>query len=157
MADIKIVFMIATLATASILHQSCGSFEMPQVCKNFYSLPGSERERQFPGYPLDQQLEIYHCGMQYRPPKITWAWDIADRGEKIIPELLRRMKSEESQATQAELIFIFRVMSRRGYLRERHDVVDEIREVVSHMGRNRTWAQESLDEIEDNMKKTATE
>src|SRR5262249_1368444 len=124
---------------------------MPTVCKDFYDLPGPERGRQFPGYSLERQLEIYHCAMQLRPQQLIWAWDIADGGEKVIPELLGRMKSEQSERTQAELIFIFRIMSRRGYLRDRQDVVEAIREAVSHMGRSRNWAQESLDEIEENM------
>jgi hypothetical protein len=148
------------LAVATVLLALAGAlgckFEMPPACKDFYeSLTDEQQEDQFPTYPLEKQLEVYHCGMQYRPPIRIWAWEISKRGEQIIPDLVQRLKAEPDQARQADLIYIFLALSQQGYLYNRDDVVEVVREKVSHMGRSRGRAQDSLDEIEKNYKNPA--
>src|SRR5262245_50380254 len=61
--------------------------EQPVACGEFFALSVEERERAFPSFPLDRQLEIFRCGMNRRPPTIALAYDIAKGGEKIIPQL----------------------------------------------------------------------
>ena len=48
-------------------------------------MPGAERNKVFPTYPLEEQLVIYRCGMNRRPPDTYLAEYIADRGESAIP------------------------------------------------------------------------
>ena len=49
--------LIETLLVALLSNQSC-KLEMSPACKDFYTnVSATEREKQFPTHPLDQQLE----------------------------------------------------------------------------------------------------
>ena len=127
---------------------------MEPVCKDFYNLAPQEQATQFRTYPIEKQLEIYRCEMRRKPPNLGRAYDIASGGEKVIPVLVEQLRSEEDEHVDNDLIYIFRIMSRDGYLDHKQDVVEQIKEAVSRIKfyRTRQAAQESLDEIEKNVK-----
>jgi hypothetical protein len=121
-------------------------------CRDFFSRPTSEREKLFPTYDLDKQLDIYRCGMNRRPPDSSLTLFIAERGEAAIPTLLDKLETEKDEMFQYGIIDIFEVMSVKGYLRNRRDVIDRIRQMVAKMKIStfRDMAQEGLSQIEKN-------
>ena len=76
---------------------------------------------------------MYLCGMKQEPPDLQLAYEIADRGEAVIPLLLERLKTARNEMDQEDLIRVFEVMSDKGYLRGRTDVVTTISDVVDDM------------------------
>jgi len=125
---------------------------MSPVCKDFYDLPGKERETEFPKYDVNKQLDIYVCAMRRKPPISTWAYDIAKGGENKMPVVLKRLREEQDPVMQYHLIHLLQIMSEESYFRGRRDVVEEVREVISRMGYSpaKTQAQEAFSEIERN-------
>lgn len=141
------VIVVAVHSSAVGCHQ-----EQQQACKEFFALSLEQQEKLFPTFSLDRQLEIYRCGMEKKPPTIALAYVIARRGEKIIPELTSALQNEKDEWMQNAIIDIFRVMSNKGYLRGRMDLVKQIRDTVDRMktSRIKEEAEESLKEIERN-------
>ena len=124
---------------------------MPEQCKEFYSLTANQQEKAFPTYSLEKQLVLHRCGMDLRPPITTYSICIAEH-EPAIPLLLDGLESEKNELTQYAIIDIFEVMSVKGYLRNRSDVVSRIHQVVARMKipTFKEMAQKDLDEIEKN-------
>ena len=125
---------------------------MPNECKEFFSLSLDQRGDVFPSYPLDKQLRIYRCGLDRRPPATHLAVYIADKGEPAIPALLEKLEGEKDELFQYGIIDVFQVMSVKGYLRSRSDVLKRIRQVVSQMKIStfREMSEKALTEIEHN-------
>src|SRR5437870_13502457 len=124
-----VVYMFALLTT--VVNLGCGP-EMSEECKAFYALPSYEGSHAFrDDYPIDKQLNIYRCGMQRRPPEFGLAVYIAERGEKNLPIILDRFKAEKDEPTKVGMLFIFELMSQKGYLRGKPDIVDQLNKVVS--------------------------
>ena len=125
---------------------------MSAECRAFLYQPASVREKQFRTFDLDKQLDLYRCGMRRRPPESSLSLLIAERGEQIIPTLLQKLEGEKDELFQYAIIDIFEVMSIKGYLRGRSDVVSRMRQVVARMKISifREMAQRDLDEIEKN-------
>lgn len=125
----RISILVATLS----FHSGCETPPMPPLCSSFFSLPGDERDKIFPEFPLEDQLIVYRCGMNRRPPETYLAGYIADRGEPLIPVLLTKLEQESDELTQVSFIRIFELMAIKGHLRGRADVLSRIRTVISHM------------------------
>lgn len=153
MTNIKALYLIAVLLFSSELNFSC-RHEEPAVCREFHNLSGQQQEKDFPTFPVEKQLEIYRCEMQMKPPASSWAYEIAKGGGKIIPIVLEKLKIEKEETRQNDLIYLFQVMSEEGYLHDRQDVADQIRQVVSKMKYSaiRNQAQEALNQIEKNIR-----
>ncbi len=115
------------------VHSGCVTRPMPSQCASFFALSSDERGKVFPGYPLEEQLVIYRCGMNRRPPDTYLAGYIADRGEPAIPVLLTKLEQESDELTQVSIISIFESMAAKGHLRNRADVLSKIQTVISHM------------------------
>lgn len=124
------IFLLLTILS---IHSGCFTPPMPPQCASFFSLPGDERDKVFPSYPLEEQLILYRCGMNRRPPDSYLAGYIADRGEPVIPILLTKLERESDELTQVSIIRIFELMALDGHLRNRADVLSRIRTVISHM------------------------
>jgi hypothetical protein len=130
----------------------CPPPAMSTECRDFFLRPASEREKLFPTYDLDKQLVLYRCSMNRRPPDSSLPLLIAERGEGAIPTLLDKLEAEKDELFQYGIIDIFEVMSVKGYLRNRRDVVDRIRRVVSKMKIStfREMAEKDLIKIQQN-------
>jgi hypothetical protein len=124
---------ILILLTILRVHWACVTPSMPPKCASFFALPGDERDQVFPAYPLEDQLIIYRCGMNRRPPDSYLAGYIANRGEPVFPILLTKLEQESDELTQVSIIRIFELMALDGHLRSRPDVLSRIRTVISHM------------------------
>jgi hypothetical protein len=124
---------------------------MPSDCRDFYALTPEQRVAAFRTYPVEKQFELYRCGMRREPPDMGLALYIADGGEKAIPFLLDKLRTSDDEPTQSQIIDIFEAMSRRGYLQNRRDVVDQIRENVTRMKRPffKKMGETSLKNIEE--------
>lgn len=125
---------------------------MSSDCKEFFSVPLDQQGKALSTYPLEKQLDLYRCGMNRRPPASYLAKYIADGGENAIPVLLEKLETENDELTQYGVIDIFEVMSIKGHLRNRPDVINRIRQVVIRMKIStfKQMAQESLEKIEKN-------
>jgi len=143
---LRVIFLL-WIASSSCQHDE------PRVCKDFYNLPASQREKDFQNYPIVKQLDIYRCAMEKKPPESGWAYDIAKGGDKIVTVLVEQLRAEKDEHMQYHLINVFEIMSEKGYLKGRQDVVDQIRVKVSHISNSlvKTDAEKSLDKIEKNV------
>lgn len=106
---------------------------MPERCASFFSMSSDERDKVFPTYSLEDQLVIYRCGMNRRPPDTYLAGYIADQGEPAIPALLTKLEQDSDELTQYAIVEVFEQMAAKGYLRGRVDVIKRIRTVVNRM------------------------
>ncbi len=101
-------------------------------CRAFRDMSFTERAGKIRTSPVEQQLDLYKCGMYTHPPD-DYAGEIADGGEKNISAVLGRLKSEESETHQDDLIHIFEEMAKKGHLRGRQDVAAQVSVVISKM------------------------
>ena len=146
-------FVASTLLIILSGCYGCPPTILPRECREFFDLPSREQEAKFRAYPLQKQVDLYLCGMNREPPEIAYAAYIAEGGEKNIPYLLERLKSEKLEITQVRIIDIFTVLAIKGHLRARQDVVAQLEQVVSRMKYEpiRRQAQGYLEEIKKNM------
>ena len=105
----------------------------PMQCRPFLALPREQRHSEFRTYPIEKQLDVYLCAMKAEPPDLTLADDITDRGAEAIPFVLTKLESVRSEVDQEDLIYLLGVISDRGYLRGRKDVVAKISNVIDSM------------------------
>lgn len=142
-------FFVAFL-TLSCLH-FIGCVRPSAECRNFYDLP---REQQVPflrAAPVEQQIDLYECGV-YQEPPIDLSKEVADGGERIIPALLARLKAVERPHAcfKGDLLRIFERLAERGMLRGRQDVLEQLRDVPASIPFDvcRPKAEEELRRIE---------
>lgn len=134
------------------LHSGCIKPAMSEECREFFSLPLDQHGKLISSFPLDKQIRLYRCGLDRQHPETSLAIFIAEEGESAIPFLLERLQSENDELTQVGIIDIFRVMSLKGYLRNRPDIIRSIRKVQARrtMSTFKEIAKESLETIEKN-------
>lgn len=129
MSEVKLAIIAVALAVATG-SSWCGP---PPECRPFLALARDEQVAQFRGYPAEKQLDAYLCTMRQEPPDLSFADLIADRGPDVIPPVVQRLKSTDSEGDKGNLIYLLEVMSERGYLRDRTDVVAEISQSIDTM------------------------
>jgi hypothetical protein len=71
--------------------------------------------------------------MKNEPPDLSLASDIANRGEEANGPVLVKLKSTSNEGDQYDLIYVLEVMSERGYLRGKKDVIAQISNVIDGM------------------------
>lgn len=140
------LLLIPILISAGCI-SSCG-VEMSQDCKAFFfDLTTQQQVNEFRKYPVEQQLELYLCGMRIEPPQIGFAWYIADHGEKVIPFLVDRLRQENDESKRRDIIYIFEAMARGGDLEGRQDIVEIIQQVISTMKGSKEESEQMLARI----------
>lgn len=122
---------LITICLSFLMLRGCG--ERPEECKQFLDLPRQQREEQFKSYPIEKQLDLYLCGMRVEPPQAGLAYDIADKGEPAIAVVVQRLRTSNDELDQEHLIYVLEVMSDRGLLRGRKDVIADISQVIDNM------------------------
>lgn len=125
------LMLLPFLAIGSIVFRDCG--ERSPECTRFFDLPREQRELHFEKYSVDKQIDLYLCGMKVEPPQFGFAGTIADRGETAVPTVLKRLKSADREIDQEDLIYILEVMSDRGLLNGRQDIIPAVNEVINNM------------------------
>lgn len=130
MKQSKLILALAALLFSGV--PSCA--RLSAECEDFFmKTPFEQSEARFRTYPIERQLDLYLCGMKVHPPAIGFAYIIAERGEDATPFIVAKLKSVNDEKEQDDLIYILEVMSNRGHLHGRGDIIDEIRQVVMRM------------------------
>lgn len=146
---------IAVVAMALLLSSCYGCPSLhSRECRSFFDMPREQRNSLFRTYPIEKQIKLYHCGMGWEPPYTEYAYEIAKGGERNIPFLLERLRTERSQLHQTDIIYIFRAMSVLGHLHGRQDIVVQLEQVVAEMwfGPVKEKAERHLQEIRNNIR-----
>ncbi|HEX6184771.1 MAG TPA: hypothetical protein VFZ44_12880 [Pyrinomonadaceae bacterium] len=123
---------LATASALALLAVSAACYRPSAKCREFYAMAPADRAAKVRSSPADEQLDLYHCGMMQEPPA-DFSGVIAERGEQVLPALLDRLESTEEESFQDDLIHVLEVMAKAGKLRQRRDVVERVRGVVSKM------------------------
>jgi hypothetical protein len=144
----KMIVMVVCLSC--LLFRGCA--ERSEGCRQFLDLPRQQRQEQFKTYSVEKQLDVYLCAMNVEPPDLSLADKIADRGETAIPSLIEKLKTSQREIDQEDIIYVFEVMSDRGLLRGRKDVIAEISQVIDNMkiSQEKQTSEERLKKIEIN-------
>lgn len=121
-------------------------------CRAFYDLSPQDRTAKMRSSPVDEQIDLYYCGMMKEPPS-DFSVILVERGEEVLPTLLDRLERAEEESFKDDLIHVLEVMAKGGTLRKRRDVVERVKAVVSKMKYRefREDAQRRLATIEDNV------
>jgi hypothetical protein len=105
----------------------------PPECRAFLNLPREERHAEFRTYEIEKQLDVYLCTMKAELPDVGLADEVANRGEAVIGPIVAKLKSVSSETDKYEMIHLLEVMSERGYLRGKKDVIAQISDVIDAM------------------------
>ncbi len=141
---------------------------MPPEYEEFFKLPLRQQHREIHNYPLDKQIEIYLIEVSTgRPPDYGFAYDIASNGEIAVPFLVERLKNEQRELNQEDIIrdiiYVFEKMAELHSWGVEHDlyieydvksdkeIVSLVEELVSSMQEPlpRERSEKSLDVILD--------
>lgn len=143
-----VLFQIILLSC--LLFRGCE--ERSQECRDVIDVPREQGYVKFETYPIEKQLDVYLCAMNVEPPDLGLADLIAKRGESAIPIALQRLKTAKREIDQEDIIYLLEVMSDRGLLRGRKDVISEISDVVDSMkiSQSRQSSLERLKKIQIN-------
>jgi hypothetical protein len=123
-------------------------------CKHFYGEINSEElDRQFRTFDTEKQFRVYRCGIDQIPMQTAMSIVIANKGPAIIPDLLRRLRDERDPATKYSIILIFDLLSARGDLKDRPDVISAIREEINAMPRGweKDYSEDLLKRIDERL------
>jgi hypothetical protein len=71
--------------------------------------------------------------MHVEPPDMGLADLVAKRGESATPIVVQKLKTADREIDQEDLIYLLEVMSDRGLLRGRKDVIADISQVIDNM------------------------
>ncbi len=109
---------------------------IPPEYDQFFKLPLAQQHREIQNYPFDKQIEIYLLSMKRHPPDYGFATDIARNGKIAVPFLVERLKNEQHEFTQEDIILVFERMAEFHSWGAEHDLYIEYdvksdREVVS--------------------------
>jgi hypothetical protein len=110
-----------------------GCEQRPQECRDVIDVPREQGYAKFRTYPLEKQLDVYLCAMHVEPPDMGLANEIAERGDSTIPAVMQKLKTSETEIDQEDLIYLLEVMSERGLLRGRKDVIAAIAQAIDSM------------------------
>lgn len=110
-----------------------GCEQRPQECRDVIDVPREQGYAKFRTYPLEKQLDVYLCAMHVEPPDMGLANEIAERGDSAIRAVMQKLKTSEREIDQEDLIYLLEVMSDRGLLRGRKDVIADITQVIDNM------------------------
>jgi hypothetical protein len=137
--------------------------------KQFCSLPFAQRESAFLTYPVEKQYRLYlsvddepACDMDSESPSNYLAWGMAegDDNNKTASYLADRLREEDDEDVQRDIIFALRAIATKGKLRGRNDVAEIVMQKSSEMrgsfldrlsgdGHDAARAREFSREIED--------
>jgi hypothetical protein len=123
--------MMLVLLWMFLMLHGCG--QRPQECRDVVDVPREQGYAKFRSYPLEKQLDVYLCAMHLEPPDMGLADEIAERGDTAIPTVMQKLKTADREIDQEDLIYLFEVMSDRGLLRGRQDVIQDIARVIDNM------------------------
>jgi len=71
--------------------------------------------------------------MSMEPPDVGLAFYIAAGGEKNVPFLLQKLKTEKRENVQVQILILFDFLAGQGHLKSRQDIFDQLHAIVSAM------------------------
>jgi hypothetical protein len=105
----------------------------PPECRAFLNLPREQRHAEFRTYEIEKQLDVYLCTSKSELPDVGLADEVANRGEVAMGPIIAKLESVQSEADKYEMIHLLEVMSERGYLRGKKEVIAQISDVIDEM------------------------
>ena len=125
--------LVFILSTAMICAVACWR-QRPAEYKDFFDLPLPRQVEEFSKYPIDKQLDLYLYDWNYmHPSKVGFAYTIAEKGDSVVPFLIRRLNTEKNENSQDAILHVFEIMFDRRFLIGREDVLEVTRNVISNM------------------------
>lgn len=144
MSKMIIVVLFQFILLSCVFFRGCE--ERSQECRDVIDVPRAQGYAKFETYPIPKQLDVYLCAMRIEPPDLGLADLIAKRGENAIPIVVQRLKSANREIDQEDMIYLLEIMSDRGLLRGRKDVIAEISDTIDSMKISQV-KQSSLDRL----------
>ncbi|MGH7791476.1 MAG: hypothetical protein ACREOB_04095 [Thermodesulfobacteriota bacterium] len=90
----------------------CDENEASRRYPDVFNAAPSARDSIMLAYPLEDQIEIYLLGIRYRhPPAIYLGQTLALHGEKILPDMVRRLDNAKEDWEKRYLLFVLGYMS----------------------------------------------
>lgn len=138
-----------------VLLLSCCTFDHPRLpegfSKEFFWMPGKQRDAEFKKQDFDTQYRIYIYGSQeIEPPAIDLAWTLAQEGGKIVQPLEAKLETVDDDLTIRDILLVFAAMSQL----ETYDVagnkalLEELREKATGI-KDPAWAIVAQDDLHE--------
>jgi hypothetical protein len=123
---------LSVLLLCCFLSAGC---QYPQDYVDLMNLPPEERRLEFRKLPIEKQVEFYLIRASHsHPSDLSFADDIAARGEDAIPYLLERLEKEPEDYRKEHIMWIFQQIHVNAIdLRNRKEVIDALERVVEKM------------------------
>ena len=84
-----------------------GCTDYPDAYAAFLDLPRDQRAAAIAGYPPEQQVDLYLWDLRVKhPPALELADAVARSGDRVLPILVRRIATEESERTRVDLLYV---------------------------------------------------
>ena len=127
--------------------------KMPAECKatGFFDLPIAQQAKQFRGFPMERQVDLFICDYRYSHPfNVGFAFDVAKHGDEAIPYLADKLKTEKDVNNQGAIIYILKIMFEDGRVRNKEAAAQVIRRAIPEIKCNasESLCSERLKEIE---------
>ena len=139
--------LLISFSILSVLTMSkCG---LPPEFADFRGLTPEQEHEKFKTLPIDKKVGFHLVKMRFHPPVLSFAYDIADEGEKNLPYLLERLEREHDDMRKHHIIVIFGAIQTISVdLRIRDDIMGRLQTVVDHM-REPIWKEMSEQSLQD--------
>lgn len=99
---------------------------------DFSKLPRNQQTQELLKLPIDKQIDYHLNAMTREPPDRRLGENIASQGDKIIPDVLRRLKSEKDDYQKANVIEIFDELCLKQNCSQTHpELITQISEEIS--------------------------
>ena len=93
------------IAIACVAAFACTDY--PDAYAGFLDLPRDQRAAAIAGYPPEQQVDLYLWDRRVKhPPAADLADAVARSGDRVLPILVRRIATEESEETRVDLLYV---------------------------------------------------
>jgi hypothetical protein len=96
---------IAIASLAGLAAFACTDY--PDAYTAYLVLPSDERAAAITEYPPEQQVELYLWDLRVKhPPAPGLADAVARNGDRVLPILVRRIATEESERDRVDLLYV---------------------------------------------------
>lgn len=102
----------------------------------FFHQPMEEQQRQFLGFELARQYEVYTCGMSYiHPPLMGYSELLARKGAEAVPFLRAKLSEAKDDQDIYNVSLVFAAMQRLSYydVKSDRDVLADLEARITRM------------------------
>ena len=121
---------------------------IPSEYQDFFNLGIGEQEKSIHNYPLDHQIDLMILGFEYLiPPSHFLAREVAKNGKIIIPLLMQRLRTIDSEHAKNAVLYALLEIDLRHYeWRKDPEYITLLKEEAAAM-QNSSWRQETLEMV----------